>query len=106
MKSPKYLAWVRTLPCFACGRSPGGVAHHRTGAGMGKKASDRETMPLCQPCHQDFHDLRGMFRGFDRAHIRQWQEMGIQWTLWRAGLHRLRRSPLASRPDPSAFQGA
>jgi hypothetical protein len=39
---------------------------------MGKKASDFETMPLCDPCHRDLHEHRGRF-SFGRDRLREWQ---------------------------------
>lgn len=52
--------------------------HHMTGAGMGVKAHDRETMPLCWRCHADLHgrDLHGRAGrfGFMTKHdLRDWQ---------------------------------
>lgn len=55
IKDANYLARVRALPCIigalfpiakkhCWGRTE---AHHKTGAGMGRKASDYDTMPLC-----------------------------------------------------------
>ncbi|WP_277810667.1 DUF968 domain-containing protein [Chromohalobacter canadensis] len=57
-RSPDYLAWVRTLPCCACGVSPCD-AHHMVGmygvGGMGLKAEDSMAMPLCRACHMELH---------------------------------------------------
>lgn len=77
---PEYLAWVRTLPCCApsvtkC-KAPAD-AHHMTGAGMGMKAGDRETMPLCRAHHQAFHEGRWPFDGWSPAERRRWQEERI-----------------------------
>ena len=48
----KYRAWVRSLPCAACGIEPAGEAAH-TGkdGGMRQKASDFSCIPLCRDCH-------------------------------------------------------
>jgi len=57
MKSKKYLAWVKSLPCCHC-RAPADDAHHIIGVGMGKmggKSSDLHAMALCRPCHQQVH---------------------------------------------------
>lgn len=55
---PKYLKWVKTLPCALCG-GPGGDAHHLVGVGhmggMGMKAPDLMTSPLCRECHGRVH---------------------------------------------------
>lgn len=47
-----HLAFVRTLPCLACG-GPAGTAHHLTiGRGrMGRKAGDDQAVPLTERCH-------------------------------------------------------
>ena len=79
-EDPAYLSWVRTLPCCACGLRGMTQAHHRTGYAKGKKAPDRETMPLCHPCHRDLHDLRGFFGVMDKAALRAWQRKMIRET--------------------------
>lgn len=49
-RSWRYLAWIRSLPCAACGMTPSEAAH--TGnAGMSIKASDFSCVPLCSDCH-------------------------------------------------------
>ena len=57
-RNAKYLAWVRSLPCFLCG-GLSGEAHHIKGighlSGAGLKASDVYVMPLCNTCHGDMH---------------------------------------------------
>lgn len=47
-----HLAFVRTLPCLACG-GPGGTAHHLTvdRYRMGRKAGDNLVVPLTERCH-------------------------------------------------------
>src|SRR3954452_1239793 len=47
-----YLAWIREMPCMACGignRSE--AAHTGTDGGMSQKASDYSCVPLCGNCH-------------------------------------------------------
>lgn len=74
MKDAAYLRRVRALPCCACPEMRGVQAHHSTsGRGMGQKASDHDTMPLCVACHNAFHVGLGMFRGWDRMRRREWQ---------------------------------
>ena len=54
-RSPKYLAWVRTLPCSICGRWPVESAH--MGAhGIGQKSSDFSCIPLCPDHHRTAQD--------------------------------------------------
>lgn len=79
---PEYLAWVRTLPCCApsvtqCDSPPPQHPHHETGAGMGMKAPDRRTMPLCWTHHRCFHDGMGPFAGWSTEERRRWQEERI-----------------------------
>ena len=57
-KDPKYLEFVRTLPCIFC-YDPNAEPHHIIGIGMGamgSKAYDIHTMPLCRECHQLTHE--------------------------------------------------
>jgi len=57
-RSKKYLTWVKTLPCSLC-RAPADDAHHLIGiggmGGMGMKAPDWATLPLCRECHGKMH---------------------------------------------------
>src|SRR5215471_1432036 len=53
-----HLAFVRQLPCVACGRAaPSEPAHVRTGTdgGVAIKPGDRYTVPLCTACHAKQH---------------------------------------------------
>ena len=60
----EYTNWVATLPCVNCGlHDETIVAHHLkhryspySGGGMGRKASDIFTMPLCFSCHDRLHN--------------------------------------------------
>ena len=60
-RSERYLAFVRSLPCCACG-GQAHSAHHVIGiwhaSGMGLKAPDSLAMPVCDGpggCHQAIH---------------------------------------------------
>lgn len=53
----KHLPLVAALPCCVCGRWPVQL-HHPRGAGLtglAAKCSDWFTIPLCPPCHDEFH---------------------------------------------------
>src|SRR6516165_597072 len=53
-----HLAFVRQLPCVACGKvAPSDAAHVRTGTdgGTGMKPGDRYAVPLCAACHAKQH---------------------------------------------------
>jgi hypothetical protein len=65
-QDPKYLAWLRTLPCAVCERPPPSQAAHTgsrldQGVGMGQKTPDRDAIPLCAGCHlldpDSYHEL-------------------------------------------------
>src|SRR5215469_9434225 len=54
----QHLAFVRQLPCVACGKvAPSEPAHVRTGTdgGVGIKPGDRYAVPLCTDCHAKQH---------------------------------------------------
>src|SRR5499433_3795418 len=56
----QHLAFVRQLPCVACGKAaPSEAAHVRTGtdSGGGMKPSDRYAVPLCSSCHARQHRI-------------------------------------------------
>jgi hypothetical protein len=56
----KHLEFIRTLPCIQCWRDDEVVAAHvrkGTDGGMGKKPSDKWTLPLCWLCHRSQHDV-------------------------------------------------
>ena len=55
---PKYLAYLRTLPCVCCG-SPLTEAHHLLsmgGRGAGLKEVDMLSIPLCRADHAALHN--------------------------------------------------
>lgn len=72
VRDKKYLKRVASLPCCACqaiglsGRLPTVVAHHKTGAGMGMKACDLDTMPLCEGHHTGRN-------GIHRLGVKEWE---------------------------------
>lgn len=94
MKDPQHLALLRSLPCavathgivrgFPVLRLGDGVcfgavqAHHRTGAGLALKASDREAFPLCVAHHRQFHDASGVFKGWTREQRNDWQDRMVE----------------------------
>lgn len=74
-KNPKHLKRVRELPCCACIESKKEQrykteAHHLIGCGMGLKASDLKTIPLCT-FHHD-----GRIPGFSihSTVLKKWEE--------------------------------
>lgn len=83
----RYTNWVATLPCVACGLDDETtVAHHlkhrhapHGGGGMGLKAHDYLTMPLCFECHASAHS--------GDANVLDWQADFIFKTLDKAFRH-------------------
>ncbi len=82
IKSEAYLKWVSTLPCSECKTNDDTVmAHHLKGrysplsGGMGYKADDWLTMPLCFKCHIEMHDS---------GDLKNWQAEFILKTLDKA----------------------
>jgi hypothetical protein len=65
-----YLAWIRTLPCEVCKCEGRSEAAHTGDHGLGQKAPDPHTIPLCARCHrtgpQSYHRLGR--RAFERAY--------------------------------------
>ena len=59
MRNKRYLEYVRKLSCLMCGSVYGSDPHHIKGighfSGVGQKASDYLTMPLCRNCHEQMH---------------------------------------------------
>ena len=51
-RNPKYLAFIRRLPCVACLSNRGVEASHFGPHGIGQKSSDLQTLPLCHKCHR------------------------------------------------------
>ena len=65
MRDLKRLAAIRKLPCVVCGRSPVDAAHSNQSAhnkGLGIKASDEFTIPLCRQHHIEYDQLQKMNR--------------------------------------------
>ncbi|MDA5547660.1 DUF968 domain-containing protein [Yersinia massiliensis] len=73
-ESKKWLKWVKSQQCCGCGSSaddPHHIIGHGQG-GMGTKAHDLFTIPLCRACHDALH-----------ADMRVWEaEHGSQIELW------------------------
>lgn len=74
VRDEPYRRWVATLPCMACGiYGYSQAAHPNQDRGLGQKASDRDTFPLCctRPlvvgCHIEHDQLIGMTLAQRRA---------------------------------------
>lgn len=70
----RHMGKVAALGCILCRRLGYGwtqatVHHIRTGIGMGKRASDFDTIPLCPEHHQGMTGIHGMGRkAWERHH--------------------------------------
>ena len=56
VRNPKYLAWIRTLPCLVCGATRGIEASHTGPHGLGQKSPDTSAIPLCARHHRTGKD--------------------------------------------------
>jgi len=54
-RNDKYLDFIRKQSCIICGKKSD--AHHIETGGMGIKASDYRTIPLCRTHHTEFHNI-------------------------------------------------
>lgn len=60
-RSKERLIFTAMQPCFKCGKSPAGVAHHVRWAescGWAQKPGDDKTIPLCYLCHDKLHNYQ------------------------------------------------
>lgn len=70
----EYMGKVAALGCCICrrlgyGPTPAQVHHRRTGTGAGRRASDRDTIPLCPEHHTGLAGIHGMGRrAFEAAY--------------------------------------
>jgi hypothetical protein len=78
----EHLKFVAAEPCLVCGRTPSDPHHLKFAEqrAMGRKVSDRSTVPICRLHHRELHRC-----GNERA---WWQKQGIDplamaATLWR-----------------------
>ena len=46
-RNPRYLAWIRTLPCLVCGKTAEIEAAHTGPHGTAQKSPDNSAVPLC-----------------------------------------------------------
>lgn len=57
-----YLDWLKTLPCFTCGRLPGDPlnpidpSHMNSYKGQGTKSPDVWAIPECRACHETYEN--------------------------------------------------
>lgn len=77
MRSKKHLDYIRQLPCACCLRDRSDQhreAHHLlrdSGKGLGMKAGDEHTIPLCTQHHNDLHQSGDEKVFFAKYHIKR-----------------------------------
>lgn len=84
LRSVEYRRWVASLPCAHCHRhAPSQCAHADEGKGMGIKASDADTYPLCadSPGRRGCHSLIGDSGMFTQAQRRALEGIYVARTL-------------------------
>ena len=60
VRDPKYLRFLKRLPCVACLRTWNVDPAHTGAHGMSQKSCDLKAIPLCRRCHEAFDaDPRG-----------------------------------------------
>lgn len=74
-----YLAHVRKHPCCSCGATEAIHAHHVASGGMGQKASDYLTAPLCGVCHQHWHATATLPLGDVNSGMRRLRSAAVLW---------------------------
>jgi hypothetical protein len=90
-----HLKFVASKPCLICGRVPSDAHHVKfaQGAALGRKVSDKYTVPLCRLHHRDLHR-----QGNERS---WWKRQGIEPLAIASALWRF-----THQPDPSANESA
>ena len=56
IRNPRYLRWIRTLPCSVCRTTRRVEAAHTGPHGLGQKSSDLSAIPLCFKHHRAGND--------------------------------------------------
>ena len=71
-EDPEHIKRIRQRGCAVCGQTPS-EAHHRTGAGMGRRSHDHEAIPLCTAHHRALHSGGEPFDTMGKAGRRAWE---------------------------------
>lgn len=65
----EHMGRIAQMPCAVCGAFGVHVHHIRTGVGMGRRASNLDTIPLCPEHHQGMTGIHGCGRkAWERHH--------------------------------------
>lgn len=74
-EDPGFVAWVRTRSCMLAPLGcQGPVEAHHAGLdrGLGQRAADATSIPLCRGHHRAWHDACPPFRGLTQLERRAW----------------------------------
>lgn len=90
-RNPTRLELIRKLPCVRCGKHAPSQACHsnfqKHGKGMGTKANDYWTIPMCYSCHREFDHYQSLNRAMAEEQFKQWHAITEAWLeLDRVGL--------------------
>lgn len=89
---PRYKRWIKTQPCVVGGKRCGKVDPHHlidgkgeARKGIGQTAPDKFLIPMCRRHHDNFHDGKGIFAGWDDAQRLTFQEQEVErlQSIWR-----------------------
>jgi hypothetical protein len=87
------LEWLHKQRCCCprvggCG--PVEVHHNTQNRAMGKKSGHDQGVPMAHKCHMDFHDNAGVFKGWKKERLREWQTGQVaRWqALWNLEVRR------------------
>lgn len=78
-RSTNRLKSIRALPCVVCGKPNSQAAHSNSSKhskGMGTKASDEFTIPLCHNHHAEFDQFQKM----NRSQSEEWFDQMLEKT--------------------------
>lgn len=94
----EHLKYVAQQPCLVCGRTPCDAHHVKfaQAAALGRKVSDKYTVPLCRMHHRDLHR-----RGNERS---WWQRLDIDPLRVAASLWQTTHAPAHSHPHSLEMQ--
>ncbi len=83
LRSPAFLAHVRTFMCLTCYATRGIAACHTENNGMSSKGPDSGCVPLCSRCHAEYDANK---KKFEREHLHGMLSLKDQaqasWRIW------------------------
>ncbi len=84
--SKERVLFVKDLPCVGCGLWHPVENHHIEGDGLSRKADYTKIVPLCLPCHREYHSTSR--RAFEKKHeVKLGTEAKLTESAWQAYLN-------------------